>query len=200
LTKTQGESIGYMPVEYVEYLRTNDERLLQWQVQEDAVDGEIAFVKINSDVQPFVVSTNCVFPSSDNSVVADVAMGATGITLASPYLFLQPDYYTDMILSIDSGTGLGQRRKITSFASSNGNSAFATVDKPFSTSVSGGANSSKFSIVPNIEVVGDGGANVNTGNPYSTSAEVSVRFGLTAGSGVLRNNGVTSCAEFFEEI
>lgn len=200
LTKTQGDSIGYMPVEFVEYLRTNDERILQWRVQEDAVDGEIAFIKMNTDVQPFVVSTNCVFPSASNTVVANVALGATGITLASKFLFLQEGYYEDMVLSIDNGQGLGQRRVITSFTPTDGSSAFVTVADPFSASVSGGGSPSTFSIVPYIKVVGDGEANVNTSNPYSTNAEVSVRFGLTAGSDVLGANGVTSCTEFFETI
>ncbi len=200
LTKTQGDSIGYMPVEFVEYLRSNDDRILQWRVQEDAVDGEIAFIKINPDVQPFVVSTNCVFPSASNTVVADVALGATGITLASKFLFLQEGYYEDMVLSIDGGQGLGQRRVITSFTPTDGSSAFVTVADPFSASVSGGGSPSTFSIVPHIKVVGDGEANVNISNPYSTSAEVSLRFGLTAGSDVLATNGVTSCTEFFENI
>lgn len=200
LTKTQGDSIGYMPVEFVEYLRTNDERILQWRVQEDAVDGEIAFIRMNTDVQPFVTSTNCVFPSASNTVVSDVALGATGITLASKFMFLQGEYYKDMVLSIDQGQGLGQRRVITSFTPTEGNSAFVTVANPFSASVSGGGSPSTFSIVPHIKVVGDGEANINTSNPYSTSAEVSIRFGLTAGSDVLGANGVTSCTEFFETI
>jgi len=201
LTKTQGESIGYMPIEYVEYLQSNDERILQWRVQEDAVDGEIAFIKMNTDVQPFVVSTNCVFPSASNTVVADVGLGATGITLSSPFLFLQSNYYTDMVLSIDGGQGLGQRRVISSFVpSGGGNSAFVSVTAPFSASVSGGANPSTFSIVPHIKVLGDGGANTNASNPYATSAEVSIRFGITAGSDVLVSNGITSCSEFFENI
>lgn len=200
LTKTQGSSIGYMPVELVEYLRANDERILQWRVQEDAVGGEISYIKMNPDVQPFVVSTNCVFPSASNTVVADAALGSTGITLSSKFLFLQEGYYTDMILSIDGGQGLGQRRVIESFTPTNGNSAFVTVSDPFSASVSGGANASTFSIVPHIRVVGDGTARNNISNPFSKSAEVSVRFGLTAGSDVLLNEGSTACREFFENI
>jgi len=199
LTKTQGNSIGYMPVEFIDYLRTSDERILQWTVQEAAVDGEIAYVQINPDVVPFVVSDRCVFPAGNNTVVADVPMGTTGITLASPYLFLQTDYYKDMVLSIDSGYGLGQRRAIASFVpSGGGNAAFIAVDQPFSSSISGGANACTFSIVPNIRVVGDGSAYANSGNPYAQAAEVSVRFGGTAGTDVLRVNGVTACNEFFE--
>lgn len=200
LTKTRGDSIGYMPVEYVEYLRTNDERILQWRVQQDAVNGEIAYIQMNTDVQPFVVSERCVFPSGDNTVVGNVGVGTTGITLASKYLFLQEGYYEDMVLSIDGGQGLGQRRRILSFTPTDGNSAFVTVADPFSASISGGANPSNFSIVPQIRVVGDGSAFNNASNPYAAGAEVSVRFGLTAGSDVLVSNGVTSCADFFETV
>lgn len=196
LTKTQGNVIGYMPVEYVDYLRLNDERILQWNSQQAAVDGEIAFIRVNPDVKPFVVSDSCVFSSANNTVVADVALGATGITLTSPSLILKPDYYNDMVLSIDSGQGQGQRRRISKFTPSGvGGSAFITVGDPFSASVSGGGNASTFSIVPNIRVVGDGTSYDNAYNPYSKAAEVSVRFGATADFTVV---GATSCADFFE--
>lgn len=201
LTKTRGNSVGYMPVENVEYLRQNDERILQWRVQQDAVDGEIAFIKVNPEVQPFVVSDKCVFPNSENTFVADITAGATSAMIASPYLFLQPDYYADMVLSVDSGVGLGQRRVITDFTPTpGGNSAIVHVDNPFSLSISGGAEPSRFSIVPHIKVIGDGTAYQNTGNPFATAAEVFVRFGATAGTDILRLNGVTACSEFFENV
>ena len=201
LTKTQANSLGYMPVEFVDYLRQNDERILQWRVQEDAIDGEIAFVRVNPEVQPFVVSTRCVFPNANNTIVSDVGVDATGVTLASPYLFLQPDYYNGMVLSIDNGNGLGQTRVITGFTPSpGGNSAFVTVKDPFSGSISGGGDPSTFSIVPHIRVVGDGTSFSNSGNPYNKEAEVSIRFGATASNDVLRLNGLTTCAEFFEPI
>jgi len=196
LTKTQGDSIGYMPVEFVDYLRLNDERILQWNVQQAAVDGEIAFIKVDPDVQPFVVSDSCVFPSATNTIVTNVPVGATGLTMTSPSLILKPDYYTDMVLSVDSGHGQGQRRRITGFTPSGvGGAAFVSVDYPFSVSLSGGANPSTFSIVPNITVVGDGTSYGNTYNPYSTAAEVTVRFGATADFTV---GGATACADFFE--
>jgi hypothetical protein len=196
LTKTQGDSIGYMPVEFVEYLRLNDERILQWNVQQAAVDGEIAFIKIDPDVQPFVVSDSCIFPSATNTIVTNVPVGATGLTMTSPSLILKPDYYNEMVLSIDSGHGQGQRRRITSFTPSGvGGAAFVSVDSPFSVSLSGGGDPSTFSIVPNITVVGDGTSYDNTYNPYSTAAEVTVRFGATADFSL---GGATACADFFE--
>lgn len=198
LTKTRGESVGYMPVEFIEYLRTNDERILQWNVQQDAVDGEIAHIRLNPEVQPFVVTNRCVFPNAANEVVGNVLAGSTGATIASPFLFANTNYYNNMVLSIDNNAGRGQRRVITGFFPSDGsNAAFVTVDVPFSSGLSGGVNSSKFSIVPNIRVVGDGEANNNINNPYSTSAEVSVRFGSLSNSS---NTALSSqsCNEFYE--
>ena len=195
LTETQAESIGYMPVEFVDYLKPNDERILQWRVQESAVDGEIAFVRLDQTVRPFVVSDACLFPSGNNTVVSDVMVGDVGLTVTSPNIILKPDYYVDMVLSIDQGQGQGQRRRISDFTPSAGGAAFVRVSDPFTVSLSGGGDPSIYSIVPNIRVVGDGFANNNTYNPYAKGAEVSVRFGGTADSTVV---GVTSCADFFE--
>lgn len=201
ITKTQGNSIGYMPVEFVEYLRINDERVLQWNVQRDAVDGEIAFVRTDPTVSPFVVSDRCIFPSTNNVVVADVIAGATGVTLASINFFPQEDYYRDMVLSIDAGTGRGQRRIITGFYPTGaGNAAFVTVNDPFFLGLSGGSGATKFSIVPNIRVVGDGSSYRNRTNPYATIAEVSVRFGPTASPDVTRQEGVADCKGYFETV
>lgn len=201
LTRTRGSSIGYMPVEFVRDIQTNDERVLQWNVQQDAVDGEIAFIRMNSEVQPFVVSDKCVFPNAANQVVANAMAGTTGVTLSSPFLFLSSDYYKDMILSIDSQNGRGQRRVIKRFMpSAGGNSAFVVVDQPFVLGLSGGDNPSRFSIVPHIKVVGDGNAYNNSLNPNSTAAEVAVRFGGTAGTDVSIRAGLTSddCRAYFE--
>lgn len=199
LTKTRGNSIGYMPVEYVNYLRTNDERILQWNIQESAVDGEIAFIRMNPEVNPFVISDRCVFPNSMNEVVGNVLAGATGVTLGSPFLFLGNDYYKDMILSIDSNAGRGQRRVITGYQpSGGGNSGYVTVDEPFVVGLSGGSNASKFSIVPNIRVVGDGTSYRNANRPLSKSAEVLVRFGGTAGTDTALLPGAPDCKSFYE--
>ena len=200
LTRTRGNSSGYMPVEVIDYLRTGDERILQWNVQQDAVDGEIAFIDINPEVQPFIVSERCVFPNSLNVVVTDTPAGSTGVTLASPFVFPDEDYYKDMVLSIDNNAGRGQRRVITGFyPTGGGNSVFVTVADPFVFGLSGGANASNFSIVPQIRVIGDGTSNRNTNNPYSTSAELSVRFGPTASDSVTSQTDA-SCKSYFETV
>ena len=204
LTRAKSNSIGYMPVEFVEYLRVNDERILQWNIQQDAVDGEIAYVRMNREVQPFVVSDRCVFPSGSNEVVTSAFAGSTGVTIASPFLFFNVDYYKDMVLSIDNNAGRGQRRVITGYyPTGGGNSAFVTLDSPLAFGLSGGVNASKFSIVPNIRINGDGSAYRNTNNPYRTTAEVSVRFGGTADTDLWRqtdgdDTGRTDCQTYYE--
>jgi hypothetical protein len=200
LTRTRGNSVGYMPVEVIDYLRPGDERILQWNVQQNAVDGEISFVRVNQEIKPFVTSDRCVFPSSSNVVVSDVPVGEAGLTLASPFLYPQQDYYKGMVLSIDSNAGRGQRRVITGFfPPSVGNQTYVTVDNPFAFSLSGGSAASQFSIVPNVRVVGDGTSNSNVNNPYSTSAEIAVRFGATADD--LRNQSDdASCKSYYETV
>jgi hypothetical protein len=201
LTRTRGNSIGYMPIERIDYLRVGDERILQWNVQQDAVDGEIAYIQINPEVRPFVVSERCVFPNADNTVVVDVAPGSTGVTLASPFLFPQPNYYNDMILSIDTNAGRGQRRVITEFTPSGvGNTVFVAVDKPFAFGLSGGVGGSKFSIVPHVRVIGDGTSNRNINNPLSTAAEISVRFGATAGVDATGVPTGEDCKKYYETV
>jgi hypothetical protein len=193
LTKTQGDAIGYMPVEYVPYLNQNDERFLQWNIQNAAVNGEIGFVYLNPEVAPFVYTEKCLLPSNGNDVVGSFAVGATFVNITSSLMIPADDYYNNMVLSIDSGPGQGQRRRISSY---KGLTTYSQVilDQPLSAALVSGATGSKFSIVPNIRVVGDGTAYNKQYNPYATSAEVLVRIGGT--SGVPETDG--SCLDINE--
>lgn len=190
LTKSQGETIGYMPVEFIENLNQNDERFLQWNIQQSAVDGEIAFIYLNPESKPFAYGVNCVYPSVSNNFVGGFTAGATSVNITSPFLILSNDYYNNMVLSVDSGNGSGQRRRILDY---RGLTTFSTVDidQPLSADLVGG--SSKFSIVPNIKVVGDGKQYNNEYNPYARSAEVQVRFG---GTSEAAEAGISGCGQF----
>lgn len=190
LTKTEAGSIGYMPVEYVDQLKQNDERFLQWNIQQSAVDGEIAFVRLNPEIKGFVRTEKCLYPGEDNTVVISASAGATGVYISSPDMIVRPGYYNDMVFSVDSNSGQGQRRRIVSFTPTGGpEQAFVTLDNPLSIGLVGGENASTFSIVPNIKVEGDGFANNNEYNPFAKTAEVLVRFGATA------EGGATSCVD-----
>ena len=77
-----------------------------------------------------MVSSRCLFPSADNTVISNVSAGLTSksIDIVSPSLFLKTGYYTGMTLVIDSGVGSGQRRVITGYtANSISNSATVSV-------------------------------------------------------------------------
>lgn len=179
LTKSQGDVVGYMPVEFVENLNQNDDRFLQWNIQNAAVNGEIGYVYADPEIKPFIFTVRCVYPNNANDIVGSFPAGATQVNITSPILIGVDDYYDNMVLSIDSGPGQGQRRRITEY---RGLTTYSQVglDQPLSEGILGGSLESKFSIVPNIRVVGDGIPNNNEYNPYATAAEVMVRFGGTS--------------------
>lgn len=184
LTKTRVGSIGYMPVEYIESLRTNDDRELQWNVQRAAVNGKIEFAYINEEAKAFWVTTeSVVLPSSGNVVVNTVPSGATGVIIASPTLSPSEPLYKDMIISFDTGPGQGQKRQIKNFQWL-GTSAKITID-PLVLGLSGNEsatadNQSYWSILPRIVVDGDGRKYSNPNNPDNTTAEFTFKFGGTA--------------------
>jgi hypothetical protein len=168
---------GYMPVEYVEYLRiTDEERSLQWNVQETAVPGEISFIELKEKYRPYLTIINCVKPDNSNSVQEDYGNGYTGsVRIYSPYLVGSNNFYNDLIFSVDSGQGEGQRRKINTYSySATGNYGTITLNSPLTVGLS--ANDSKFSIVPNIKISGDGRAKDTYLNNF-LGADITVKFG-----------------------
>jgi len=179
---------GYMPVENIESLGINDERYLQFAVQNAAVDGEIIFLYFLPEYTNYLISDRCVFPSTENALVSDVPVGGLTATVYSQSLVSIYDYYKDMVLSIDSGQGEGQRRVIESFEpqglSAGNYYGLITVTRPFTVGLL--QSSSTFSIVPNIVIDGDGSAKNNTLDPLRTYADVYVRFESTATTGGYR--------------
>lgn len=180
------QRIGYIPIEYVDFLKLNDERILQWNTQQAANKGTIDFIKLKSGYKPFLVTTNTLRSvDAVNTVSTDVAIGATTFTIASTMLFGQQNYYNDMIFTVDSGKGEGQRRLITSYSLTGAGSAIIGVDYPLTVGLS--ASSSRFSIVPNIKIVGDGVSVNNTLNANFDRADVTIGFGAGVSSGTGTN-------------
>jgi len=170
---------GYMPVEYVDYLKiTDEERSLQWDVQQQAVDGEISFVQLKEKYRPYLTIVNCVKPDINNSVQENYANGYTGsIRVYSPYLIGSNSFYNNLIFSVDSGAGEGQRRGIKSYSySATGNYGLVTLDQPLTVGLS--ASDSKFSIVPNIQIAGDGTSKETYLNKFER-ADIAVKFGTS---------------------
>lgn len=187
LTKSRAGAVGYMPVEYIEN-PPNDDRTLQWNVQQSAVNGRIEFAYFDADAKAYWVSTpSCLPPSGSNLVLSTVPMGATTIQISSPALNTDKTLYTDMILSIDGGAGQGQRRVIKDFtplggATGGGSVANVVIDE-LALGLSGTQDPSKqsyFSIQPRVVVDGDGRARDNANNPAITTADFVVKFGGTA--------------------
>lgn len=188
LTKSSADAIGYMPVEYVSTLRLNDDRRLQWSVQQAAVPGKIDFAYVDQPVQSYWVSTQeCILPGdnpSENVIVETVAVGATAAKIFAPGLISTSNTYKDMMLTIEGGAGKGQRRKISKYdyAGSVGIVYFDALTFGLSGSEPGTTNQSTYSISPIVEVIGDGSSTDTTFNPTIQTADFKFKFGLTASS------------------
>ena len=182
LTKSRTGAVGHMPIEYVDYLKTNDDRTLQWNIQQAAVNGKIDFAYIDDPARAYWVSTaSCVLPSSGNVVVQSVSPGATSVQISSPDLSVDRSLYEGMVLSIDGGPGQGQRRTIKNYTWL-GTTARVNID-PLVLGLSGTIDPNQqsfFSIQPRIVVDGDGRAYSNTNNPTTTTAEFILKLGATA--------------------
>lgn len=179
LIQAVGDKPGYMPVEYIEYLQENDERTLQWNVQENAVVGAIDFVEIDSNLRTKFVSSNRVlFPSDANQFVASTTAGSSTVYLGGSYLVPQNNFYNGMILKVDSGMGSGQQRIVDSYTYNSNGTATVTLHDPLNFTITGGTStdSSRYSILPRVYVEGDGEANNNSLNTYIDRADFTLKF------------------------
>ena len=163
----------FIPVEFINNIPTNATRLLQWDVQQAAVNGSIEHVKVESVGATFVSG---ILPGDTTNVfTTDISAGSlTGLISSSSLNFPNPGAIVDYSIKVDTGQGEGQQRRILSATASakgtDGNPILeVTVDKPYATSVS--ANSSSFSLAPSVIVRGDGSSNNNTLNPNNSHAE-----------------------------
>lgn len=178
LTKSYSDSIGYMPVEYIENVEDNDERILQWNVQQQAIDGSIDFVELNKSVRDQIISDRVVFYKPENQISQSATAGTSSIVISSPNIVYSNGYYDGMVLKIESGLGQGQQRIISSYAAGS-NSATVTIETPLNVGVTSGTGSDRslFSIQPQIKIVGDGYASNNSLNTQFNRADFTVTFG-----------------------
>lgn len=168
---------GYIPVEYVDYLRlVDEERALQWNVQQAAIDGEIAFTELKQEYRPYLTAINCVIPNNLNFISQNYSSGTNGpIRIYSPYLIGLNGFYNNLIFSVDSGPGEGQRRIITNY-SYNAIGNYGSVILNESLTIGLSANTSKFSIIPHLRIDGDGQSRETYLNKFK-EADVTVKFG-----------------------
>lgn len=177
LTKGFSNKTGYMPVEYVERLLEDDDRTLQWATQQAAVDGSIDHIAVNETLRNQIISSRVVFPSTDNQVASAATAGSYTIIISGPNLVYSNDYYNNMVIKIDSGSGEGQQRIISDYLAGS-NTATVTIETPLDIGVTGGTGSdlSIYSILPQIRIDGDGRAYNNDLNSQSSRAEATVTF------------------------
>lgn len=183
LTKSNGSNVGYMPVEYVTSINENDDRTSQYDVQNSAVDGSIDFIDINETIRSVVISDRALFFSSSNEVAVDAPGLTDHVTIGGSKLVFENNYYNNMMIRFESGNGAGQQRIITNYINNGNSTSTVILDNPLNYGVSGGSNPTLYSILPNIEIQGDGEAAENTLNTYSTGAEITPTFLSTEVSG-----------------
>lgn len=183
LTTGSSSNPGYMPVEYIQYIKNNDERILQWDVQNASVTGSIDYIDLDQTIRSYILSDRVLFFDSSNQIVGATGPGATQLTLGGSKIVPQNNYYDNMVIRIESGMGIGQQRIITNYVYNSNGTGTVLLKNPLNYGVTGGTGSdaSLYSILPNVSVVGDGSADVNASNTYATTAEVTVKF-LTAGA------------------
>lgn len=204
LTKTflaEGTSVGaisrqgYMPVEFVDFLRLNDDRSLQYAVQQSAINGEIVFTEFKQQYRSFVVSDNtCLLndPATPNLHQGISITGASGGTAGDTFIGYSTSlvgasgHYVDRILSIDTGNLIGSRRTITAYEynPSNSQGTFRVVP-PFPANQV--LSNTFFTVVPKVEIDGDGRNGSDPSNPALGHADISVKFGDSV-------TGVTACS------
>ena len=163
----------FMPVEYINDIPNNATKLLQWDVQQAAVDGSIEHVEVESVGATFARG---ILPGDLTNVFSTgISAGSlTGFISSTALDFATPNAIVNYAIKVDTGPGEGQQRRITQSSATEKGTAGnpilqITVDRPYDTEVS--ANSSTFSISPSILVRGDGSSNNNTLNTTNNHAE-----------------------------
>ena len=148
-------TLDFMPVEFIEGTSglLPDERQLQFNVQEAAIDGSIDFIDLLSpgDVDPnpaypFVVPPSSIqFVQRDENAIEDTGVVvsvdnplAGDIELDNGTASLVNGAYNNMILRIIDGTATGEQRIIVSY---DGVTQTATLNAPFSTTLVAGVDS-----------------------------------------------------------
>ena len=137
----------FMPVEYINDIPNNATKLLQWDVQQAAVDGSIEHVEVESVGATF---TRGILPGDLTNVFSTgISAGSlTGFISSTALDFATPNAIVDYAIKVDTGPGEGQQRRIIQSSATEKGTAGnpilqITVDRPYDTEVS--ANSSTFS-------------------------------------------------------
>jgi len=147
----------------VQFATDNSENILnQWNAQQASINGAITKIKTQVPTSGLTAAawikssvSATTSSGSDEEVGANSSVGATTITISSTDSNVD-DYYNGYAIYISSGSGEGQRRVITDYDGANRTVTFATpLVSPVNVSL-GGVQGSKYKIIPNLVINGDG--------------------------------------------
>lgn len=152
---------NYIPVSVV-VDSTIENSLNQWNAQQAAIEGSIDYIKVTPTSSGFtaaqwtrasVSATNS--EMTDNEVRMSSSIGSTYISLDISES-AESDYYKGYSIYITSGPGIGQKRLITSYDASDRRVNFTTALTSAVEKGQGGSPGSRYQILPNIVINGDG--------------------------------------------
>jgi hypothetical protein len=122
-------------------------------VTESAVEGSLSIIKILNGGKRYDNYTEGTFIGSQIKVNGN----STLYEISNTSLSTSNGFYTDCLIYISGGTGVGQYKKIVNyFTNSNGN--YIGIDSAFTISPT---NGSEYEIYPNIKIVGNGNETIN---------------------------------------
>lgn len=164
----------HIPVQHLE----SDDNSRQWDVQLDAVTGEINTIEVTDAGSDYRAYTSGVVESIESSSV---------VVLAPTANTSQDNHYIDSAFYVSSGAGAGQISTITQYDAASRTLTLA--DDITTTMSSGGVEPSRYYIGPQVQITspdGSGATAVANINPSSnTVASVSV---INAGANYRRAN------------
>jgi len=164
--KVLEDALGFVTENYIPVHLVTDSTIEnsqnQWNAQQDAINGSIDYIKVTPTssgltaaawIRSSQSATNT--EVTDNEVGANSAAGLTYITLDVSESN-ETDYYKGYSIYITSGPGIGQKRLITSYDASNRKVNFSTALTSAVETGQGGSPGSRYQILPNIVINGDG--------------------------------------------
>tara|TARA_Y100000593_G_scaffold90859_1_gene178237 strand:- start:16011 stop:18050 length:2040 start_codon:yes stop_codon:yes gene_type:complete len=143
----------YIPISIAQNKGTSSQSKNQWEVQKNAVDGAIDFIKItttNSNYNSDLILPNKTTGNDKTIVRGNAIAGATAIQLSSAHA-QSTNAYNGLVINIVSGDGSGQRRLIAGYTGDSTNTV--VFDTPLTKNV---PKNSQYEIAPKVDIYGDG--------------------------------------------
>ena len=143
----------YIPVSKLKTKGVSLETQNQWATQTNAIRGGIETILLTEAGGNYTSNTVLVSGANGSDMLVGNIAGSTQMNLNDTYwksLGVSDDALNGMSITITSGDGAGQRRKITDFVSST---SLISFDTPLLKTVPIGSN---YEIAPSVDIYGDG--------------------------------------------